>query len=310
MIDKKYYQVRPIIYYSDFALSMAGFLVAFIVCLHATGVALVLSLGVSSACLYRAGAFVHELTHQHRGGQLRAFHRLWNLTAGAVVMMPAVRFFDPHQTHHKTGIFATKRDPQYMLLRTDWRLAAVVLLVAPFVMPIACVLFMLGASLGEKIDIEGAIERYLERRKGGAVGSALPSEYKREMTLYSRYYLVVAGLYVWLWPETIPLMYAVQVGAWWLGILRIPLEHEMREYRESTDAGDQVADSFTVESPFAEILQPLGLRLHTAHHMYPGVPYHNLPALHGALKRSSPEYRKSIVPFLTAVLGPRRSAAA
>lgn len=72
----------------------------------------------------------------------------------------------------------------------------------------------------------------LVSEQGAAAGSALAAEDKREMTLYSRYYLVVIALYVWLWPETIPLMYAVQVGAWWLGILRIPLEHEMREYRE------------------------------------------------------------------------------
>ncbi|EXJ13531.1 fatty acid desaturase family protein [Imhoffiella purpurea] len=308
MIERHYYRLRPLIYYGDFTLSMTGFVAAFVLCLHTTGLAFALSLFASSACLYRAGAFIHELTHQYRRGRLEGFYRLWNLTAGAVVMMPAVRFFDPHRTHHKTGIFSTRQDPQYMLLRTDWKLAVLVLLVSPFVMPIVSFLFMLAASLGERVDIEGAIERYLERKKGAAVGSALPQAYRREMTVYSRYYLVVVGLYVWLWPETIPLMYAVQVGAWWLGILRIPLEHEMRAYRETSGARDHVVDSFTVESPFAEILQPLSLRLHTAHHMYPGVPYHNLPALHRELKRSDPEYRRSVVPFMTAVLGPRRPA--
>jgi fatty acid desaturase len=308
MIDERFYRVNPLIYFADFTLSLAGFAGAFVLCLHTTGVVFLLCLFVSSACLYRAGAFVHELTHQHRAGTLTWFHRLWNLTAGAVFMAPAVRFFVPHQTHHTVGIFGTRDDPQYMLLRTDWKLAVVVLGIGPFVMPVICLFFMLAATPGEKVDIEGAIDRYLSRKKGAAAGSALPAEYKREMTLYSRYYLLVVGVYVWLWPETIVLMYAVQVGTWLLVILRIPLEHEMRAYRDSTGPRDHVVDSFTVESPFAEILQPLCLRLHTAHHMYPGVPYHNLPALHAELKRTDPEYRKSVISFRTAVRGPRRAA--
>lgn len=307
MIDKKYYKVKPYIYYADFTLSFSCFVIAFILSAQTTGIVFVLCLVASSVCLYRAGAFVHELTHQHRAGTLTWFHRLWNLTAGAVFMAPAVRFFVPHQTHHAIGVFATRDDPQYMLLRTDWKLAVLVLVAGPFVMPVVCLFFMLAATLGETVDVEGAIDRYLTRKKGAAAGSALPAEYKREMTLYSRYYLVVLGLYVWMWPETILLMYAVQVGTWLLVILRIPLEHEMREYRDSTGPRDHVVDSFTVESPFAEILQPLCLRLHTAHHMYPGVPYHNLPALHAELKRTDAEYRKSVVSFLTVVRGPRRT---
>jgi fatty acid desaturase len=308
MVDDHYYKIRPAIYYADFILSLSGFALAFALCLHLTGVLFALSFFVASACLYRAGAFIHELTHQHQAGTLKGFHRLWNLTAGAIFMAPAVRFFGPHQTHHAIGVFATRDDPQYMLLRTDWKLAALVFLVGPFVMPVFCFVFMLAATLGEKVDIEGAIDRYLSRKKGAAAGSALPAAFRREMTLYSRYYLLVVGLYVWLWPETVLLMYAVQVGAWGLGILRIPLEHEMRAYRDSSDRRDHVIDSFTVESPIAEILQPLCLRLHTAHHMYPGVPYHNLPALHAALKQTDPDYRKSVVPFLTAVRGPRRAS--
>jgi fatty acid desaturase len=308
MIDDRFYRVNPFIYLADFGLSLKGFVAAFVLCLHVTGVVFALSLFVGSACLYRAGAFVHELTHQYRSGQLKWFHRLWNLTLGALFMAPAVRFFDPHQTHHTVGIFATRDDPQYMLLRTDWKLATLVMVIGPFVMPLVCCFFMLAATLGEKVNIEGAIDRYLTRKKGAAAGSALPAEYKREMTFYSRYSLGVVILYVWLLPGSILLMYAFQVGAWGLGILRIPLEHEMREYRERTGARDHVVDSFTVESPFAEILQPLSLRLHTAHHMYPGVPYHNLPALHAHLKRTDAEYCKSIVPFLALVLGPRRTA--
>lgn len=306
-IDQHYYRANPVIYGTDFTVSLGGFLITFVLLVQAAGWLTWLYLLISSAFLYRAGAFIHELTHQHRSGQLRWLHRLWNLTVGAIVMTPAVRFFHPHLTHHRIGIFATRDDPQYMLIRTDWKLAVTMLLVLPPLMPLASVLTTLFAALGNRLDLEGVIERYLERKKDASVGTALPDHYKREVTAYSRYYLMVAAVYLWLWPETLPLMYAVQVLSWWLVILRIPLEHEMREYRDSTDAHDHVVDSFTVESPFAELLQPLCLRLHTAHHMYPGVPYHNLPALHAELKRTDPQYRKSVVSFWTLVRGPRRT---
>jgi len=308
MIDKKYYQANQLIYFGDWAISSALFALFFILALRADGPMVALYGVLSSIALYRAGAFVHELAHQSKSGQLDLFERAWNLTLGPVVLVPAVRFFHPHLTHHKVGTFGTKADPQYMPIRTDKKLAAFVLLAIPPIMPIFNLLLVIAASLGERLDVEGAIERYLAR-KGYTVGTSVLPEQKREVVLYSRYYLVVFLLYVWFFAYTLPLMYAIQVGTWWMITLRIPLEHEMREFRETTGERDHLVDSFTVESPFAEILQPLCLRLHTAHHMYPGVPYHNLPALHRELKRTNEEYRKSVVSFMTAVRGPVRTDA-
>ncbi|GAB6042113.1 fatty acid desaturase family protein [Endothiovibrio diazotrophicus] len=306
-IDKKYYEVSLLHFYTDFLFTLSGVIIAFILCLNTSGLPFFLSYVVATALLYRAAVFAHELTHQSRNPRMKTFSIVWNLTLGALTLIPAVRFYQPHLTHHQVGVFGTTGDPQYMMIRSDKKLAAFVLLAVPFIMPIWGLLLVLLSSVGV-IDVEGAVERYLAR-KGYTVGAALPPEHKRSVTRYGRYYLVLITLFVWQMPEAIPLVYAIHVGAWWMATLRIPLEHGMREYRETSDARDQVIDSFTVESPLAGLLQPLSLRLHTAHHMYPGVPYHNLPALHAELKRTDEEYRKSIVSFWTAVRGPQPPAA-
>lgn len=307
IIDKKYYQANLLIYYGDLLLTSVGLALAFILCLHTNGLAFLFSYFACVVLIYRGAAFIHELTHQSRSGQLQTFGVVWNLTLGAVTLIPAARFYQPHLTHHQAGIFRTKADPQYLLLRTDWKLALFLLLVVPFIMPAFSLLLVLTSSVGF-IDIEGAVERYFAR-KGYTVGSAIPEKHKKEITWYSRYYLVLIAIYLWLIPETLPLVYAIHVGAWWLSILRIPLEHSMREHLDSSDERDQIIDSFTVESPFAVVLQPLSLRLHTAHHIYPGAPYHNLPPLHAQLKRDNELYRQSIVPFWSAARDPARASA-
>ena len=307
MIDKKYYQANLLIYYSDFLGSLILALVAFGVCLQVEWPLLILPYLLCCLLLYRAGAFMHELTHQSRNPRLRAFYHLWNLTAGALTLVPAVRFIGPHVTHHQSGIFRTQADPQYPLLREDLPRALFILLVIPCIMPLYNFVLVVTSSFGY-LRVEQAIDEFLTA-KGNPTGSEIASESLAEVIWLGRYTLVLWSLLAWFLPEAIPLAYAVHVGAWALTTWRIPLEHELRHLKTSSDESDQMEDSYTIEAPLAALLQPLGLRFHTAHHMYPGVPYHNLRALHEELKRSRPGYREKILPFWTAVFhGPGSTA--
>lgn len=305
MIDKQYFKANMAIYFGDLLLSLTVLIVSFIHCLDASGLPFIALYLVCIVSLYRAGAFVHEICHRHRNEQMRIFSTFWNLTVGAIVLVPAARFFKPHLTHHSIGVFGTKDDPQYLLLRSDRKLAFFVLVVIPFIMPLFSLMLMVSAAVAG-LTAEEAVERFVQRRSH-TVGSVPQDEDKDQIIRLSRYYLPLFLLYVWLFPETLPLMYMVQVGAWWLVTLRIPLEHSMVHYVEKSDRHDHVLDSFTVEAPLAALLQPLGLRFHTAHHMYPGVPYHKLAALHAELKARDNEYRNNVISFWTAVRGPVRT---
>ena len=305
MIDKRFFEANMAIYYGDLLLSLGTLVVAYTFLLGASGASFVALYLVSIASLYRLAVFAHEICHRQRDPKMKAFAVVWNLTAGALTLVPAMRFIKPHLAHHNCGVFGTKDDPQYLLVRSDRKLAFFVLVLVPLFMPLYSLLLVFSASIAG-LSAEEAVERYLES-KGHPTGGIPDQEYKREITLYSRYALLLFVIYATLLPATLLLLYAVHVGAWSLATLRIPLEHGMIRFVDKSNAHDQVIDSFTIEARLAALLQPLGLRFHTAHHMYPGVPYHKLGALHRELKASNADYQGSVVSFWNAVRGPARS---
>ncbi len=306
MIDKQYFQADMAVYYRDFLIPMAVFIAGFAWCATASGPIVVVPMVICMFAMHRSGAFVHEITHRQRDEKMKPFIRLWNLTIGAIVFVPAPRFYKPHLTHHSVGVFGTKDDPQYLPLRTDIKLMIFVLFIVPFLMPIFNLFMTVTASLG--VNAEQALERFL-RRYGFTMGSDIEEQHRKEVTYLSRYYLVVFAIYLALLSETLPLLYFIQVGAWLLVTVRIPLEHRMEKHVEETTARDHVLDSFSVEAPLAVLVQPLGLQFHTAHHMYPGVPYYKLRALHYELKaRGDQDYNNNTISFWQAVRGPKPAA--
>lgn len=301
MIDRRYFVARPAIYFRDLLIPLAAFAASFTWCLNASGWAFVAAFCVATIAIHRAGVQGHEVAHRIADRRLRAFNIFWNLTAGAIILVPAARFVRPHMIHHATGKFRTKDDPQYLPLRSDWKLTAFVFVVVAPITPLFGFAVAVSSAIGGTA-FEVAVENFLQRR-GMETVTAVPPRYRRTVTLLSRCYLALWALYGVLLPETLPLMYAIQVAGWYLVIWRIPLEHRMERRLEVSDKRDHVLDSFTVESAFAELFQPLALKYHTAHHMYPGVPYHNLPALHAELKATDPEYRRSVVSYWDLVRG-------
>lgn len=304
MIDKKYFEPDPAIYFRDMLIPLVVFFAAFAWAVNATWPWVVLPYFIAVVSVHRAGIFAHEIVHRPGHPRMKAFNSFWNWTAGALIMVPTIRFMKPHLTHHANGTFRTKDDPQYLLVRSDGKLMFFVLVLIPFIMPLFNLFLVLTASLGG-IALEEAIERYT-RRRGFSITTPMSARQKVEVTRLSRHYLILFIVYVALLPQTLPLFYAVLVGGWFLTVARIPLEHELERYAEKSVARDQMRDSFTVESPLAVLVQPVGFRYHTAHHMYPGVPYHNLPALHAELKRDDEDYRASIISLWTAIRGPKR----
>ena len=300
-IDKRYFDVRPALFYRDLIVPGSIFLIAYAFLLQARGWAFALTFIVVVVSLHRAAILMHDICHQYENPRLKRFIWIWDLTIGAIAAIPSPRFLRPHRIHHATGTFRTKDDPQYLLVRTDRTLAAFVLIFIPFIMPIlnlanAVVASVAGTALDE------AVERWASKR-GNPTGSVVAERHRPRVIWLSRYCVALYALYAYLLPETLGIAYAVLVAGWFLTTIRIPLEHRMEHLLERTDKRDHLLDSFTIESPLAAILQPLAMRFHAAHHLYPGVPYHNLEALHRELKGTDPDYRATIVPFWSVVRG-------
>jgi fatty acid desaturase len=306
MIDRAFFEPNPAIYSRDFLISMMVFIAAFIWGLSVDWPLSVLPWGLAAVFLARAGIFGHEISHRPNHKRMKTFYWLWHLTVGAIILVPTARFVEPHKAHHTTGIFRTKDDPQYLLVRSNRTLALFVLVALPFLTPLYTLFQVIIASIGG-VQLEESLDRLTRRIFNFSVSTPLPASKKTEVTWLSRYYLLVVGTFAYTVPEGILLYYAVLVGAWLIIVLRIPLEHELETYAETSKRHDQMRDSFTVETPLALIIQPIGFRYHTAHHMYPGVPYHNLPAVHEHLKATVPGYTDSIVSYGAAIRGPKYS---
>lgn len=300
-IDRRFFEVRPALFYRDLIVPGAAFAIAYASLLQAQGWAFAAAFLIAVVSLHRAAILMHDICHQYDNPRLKRFIWVWDLTIGAIAAIPSPRFLRPHRIHHATGTFRTKDDPQYLLVRTDRTLAVFVLILIPFIMPVlnlanAVVASVAGTALDE------AVERWAAKR-GMPTGSVVADRHRPRVIWLSRYCVALYALYAYLLPETLGIAYAVLVAGWWLTTIRIPLEHRMEHLLERSDKRDHILDSFTIESPLAAILQPLAMRFHAAHHLYPGVPYHNLPALHRDLKASDGEYRATIVPFWSVVRG-------
>src|SRR5437868_3897718 len=87
---------------------------------------------VAVLALYRAGSFIHELTHIKKGA-VRGFRFTWNLLVGVPLMVPSFMYEGVHNQHHAKRYYGTVDDPEYLPLA----------LMHPWTLPI----FIIAAAL-------------------------------------------------------------------------------------------------------------------------------------------------------------------
>jgi fatty acid desaturase len=118
-------------------------------------------------------------------------------------------------------------------------------------------------------------------------------------------YVLVSGvepwynaLLIWSLASTILLMNHVRTLA----------AHRYRSEGETMTLEGQMLDSIDISACdlITLILCPVGLRFHAMHHMFPGMPYHNLATAHRRLRDQLPidhPYHQSVYPSLWAPIG-------
>src|SRR5206468_7229151 len=70
---------------------------------------------VAVLALYRAGSFIHELTHIKKGA-VKGFRFTWNLIVGVPLMVPSFMYEGVHNQHHAKRYYGTVDDPEYLPL--------------------------------------------------------------------------------------------------------------------------------------------------------------------------------------------------
>jgi fatty acid desaturase len=310
---------RPAVYWGDFlgsaTLGYAGLAGAILL----SGVLALAAALVAILALYRAGSFIHELTHiRHR--ELPWFRFGWNAIVGVPLLVPSFMYEGVHNLHHARTRYGTVEDPEYLplALMKPWTLPLFVVTAA--LAPIALLVrfailtplslaipplrrLVVGQFSGLQINPkfrrrppEGELARqWFWQESAASVWS---------ITLIA---MVISGVLSW---RAFGIYLAIVSGTMLLNQTRTLVAHLWENEGEAMTVTAQYLDSVNVPPPatLPALWAPVGLRYHALHHLLPSLPYHSLGEAHRrltkALAADSPYHRGSYsgLPHLVARL--------
>lgn len=289
-------RANPWIFWSDLILSVTAVWIGLAASLLAPSPYDVMGGVVAICAVYRTGVFIHELVHL-RTGELPGFSAAWHLAFGIPFLMPAFLYGD-HRDHHATATFGTAQDNEY-LGRRGWRGLAIVV-ASSALFPIS--LYLRALILVPLSVVSPRVRDWTDRHASGlrpiGVGQRPPPApgERRSRALYSAACAAVAWLATFAFaggllpPTFVGKAYVVILGALSLNAMRLVSVHRYASAGRSLGHEAQFLDSvnFEQERWLSWWWAPVGLHLHALHHLFPSIPYHNLPKAHRVIAASLP----------------------
>lgn len=303
---------KPWVYFADLTLSAAiGYAALFAAMVLPLGWALAAGV-VAVFALYRAGSFIHEITHIKHSA-VPGFRWYWNAIIGIPTMAPSFMYEGVHNLHHARTRYGTVEDPEYLplALMRPWSVPVFVLLsaLAPIALIVRYAVFA-PLSLVFPAVRKLVVERYSSLSINPAFRRRAPEGAARRQwlaleTLTSLWAIALVTLVV---TDVIParaflVFLAVAASVAVINQIRTLVAHLWENEGEQMTVTAQYLDSVNVPPPgvLPVLWAPVGLRFHALHHLLPGVPYHNLTEAHRRLSEALGEdsaYHKASYPGL------------
>lgn len=250
---------------------------------------------ISIFAFYRGSAFIHELSHI-KPKIFPGFTTIWNLIIGVPLLYPDFLYVGFHSEHHRLSTYGTSKDPQYLPSEVT-RKVVLNALIQSVLAPLLLVLrFLLLSVFGL---LYSPFHQFLEQK---ASSSGMNKVYCRKVSPEERRHIIKIELLIlgiWscfislAWMKIIPwhtfvIWYTVMAGILLISTFEGLREHRFQPENNYRSTATQLLDSNNTDTFFAFLWGPVGFRFHGLHHLFPNIPYHNLPIAHRRLMESLP----------------------